>query len=234
MYEAAREPHPDWGSELAALAPLREHAAHLTIRWHAGTPDAPTGRWVIYECAPHDVAVAFGLDQQLLAALEEYPDDTLLRWTHDYWVRTRTMPSPVWVVQGREGGHPFKYTSAETVFAEIGLLPAEIPAIGALPYAEPDRRTWLALHKRATINRQYPNALAARTALKAIAAEARRRHQVAAAAAAVEETVKDGLADLLDTAVVPVTREDAKGTTADLSDEHLARYIETGKLTLTP
>ena len=47
------------------------------------------------------------------------------------------------MVQGPNGGHPFELSQAERMFKRaLGLDDADTPAPGALPYAEPDRRTW--------------------------------------------------------------------------------------------
>lgn len=232
MYDPHRVPDPAWVAALSGLAPMREQASHLAIHWHAGTPDAPVGRWVIFDCVPVQAADVFGLSADLDTALEQDPDDPMLRWAATMRREAAHVPTPVWIVQGHEGGHPWKYTANERVLANAGLLPAELPAIGALPYAEPDHRTWGALHKRQVLARTMKDAHDARMLAREASEQQARAALVAQATEALSADVSHGLTDILDTAT-PLTREDARGTAAVVSDEHLARYIETGDLTLT-
>lgn len=232
MFTPHREPHPSWIEALQGMAPLRDTASHLTIRWHSGTPAAPTGRWVIFECLPADVADVFGQHAELFSE-EQDAGDPLIRWARDYYDRTRTVPCPVWVVQGAEGGHPFSYTAAEAVLARAGLLPRWVPEIGGLPYAEPDQRTWAALHKRAALAKVVKDPYTARELARAVAERDVRKTLTTQATEEMREVVDEALPQILEAAEY-VTREDAPKTAASVSDEHLDRYIETGDLTLTP
>lgn len=230
MFVAHRDPEQRWLDALGRVAPMREQASHLTIRWHGGTPDAPTGRWVIFECLPEDVARVFGQYDELYSDRVD-GQDPMIQWARDYHQRTRAIPCPVWVVQGSGGGHPYQYTQVEQVFARAGLMPPELPPIGDLSYAEPDGRTWQALAQRSLINRRVSSQHDAREIARAGAERLLRQRLVDEAREAMTEAVQEALPSIME-AATPVTREDAAGTTARLDDEHLARYVETGELSL--
>lgn len=244
MYTPTRDPDPSWIEELERMAPKQASVSHLTIHWHAGTPESPVGRWVIFECIPHDAAKVFGLLEDMDVRLAEdeararelnhrYTPDPLLVWAKQYHEQTNTLPTPFWVVQGYEGGHPFKYTPAEQVLAKAGFLPADIPAIGQLAYAEPDRRTYRAMAQRAEMKRLVKDPYEARELARALAKRMQRKALVEESKELAREMV-DEHADTMLGASAPVAREDAKGSVTDLSDEHIDRYIETGALHLNP
>lgn len=58
-----------------------------------------------------------------------------------------------WVVQGSMGGHLRRYTQVQSKLSVMEGGPACPPAIGDLPYAEPDRRTWAALAARDNVRK---------------------------------------------------------------------------------
>lgn len=243
MYIPHREPPAQWLEDVARIAPVLDTVSHLTIHWHAGMPDAPVGRWIVFECVPREAARVFGLLDELAVRFEvdelearerhqAYTPDPLLVWAQHYLDTRGFLPSPVWVVQGPGGGHPFKYTPAESVLARAGLLPATVPAIGDLPYADCDWRVWDALKKRSVLNARIKDEYTARELVREAAVRRAREATVRATEEAMGVVMETALPDVL-AASVPIALEDAAGTAARVDDEHLARYIETGDISLT-
>lgn len=232
MYQHTREPAPAWLDELTRLAPPGGRASSLTLRWVPGTPEVPIQRWVVFECVPVHVAQELPVWMDYLARVESDPHDFMVRWAAQMVERDQRLPVPLWVVQGPAGGHPYKYTPAEEVLAKAGLLPSEIPEIGALPYAEPNPHVWTALHQRRTLLQQVPDPYTARELVREVALRQARKAQVARSEEQMGAVMEEALPDVM-AASRYVTQEDAKGTEATIDDEVFARYIETGTLTPT-
>ena len=57
----------------------------------------------------------------------------------------RRWHSRYWVMQGPYGGHRYNLNLIEQTVCRMFNRPAEMPPLGALPYCEPDERTWHAL-----------------------------------------------------------------------------------------
>jgi hypothetical protein len=55
---------------------------------------------------------------------------------YDGWAR------PLYVIQGDQGGHKYRYTAWESRLAKAAGARPEPPFAGDLPYAEPDERTY--------------------------------------------------------------------------------------------
>lgn len=229
MYVAHRDPRPEWVEACQRVAPPLDRLSHLTLRWVPGLPGRPVQRWVVFECVPRGA-----LEGHPVLELLDPAHDQMHRWAHDYLQRTGCLPIACWYVQGADGGHPAAWTRSEQVLADAGILrPAELPALGALPYAEPDDRVWAALAKRSHLNRTITDAHEARLIARLMAEQQAR----AADVAETEEVMRDAL-DGRQSAVMdaarPVDTSDARRVGALVSDEDIARYIETGDLTLTP
>ena len=232
MYQHTREPAPAWLDELTKLAPPGGRASSLTLRWVPGTPEQPIQRWVVFECVPVHVAQALPVWMDYLARVEADPHDFMVRWAAQMVEREQRLPVPLWVIQGPAGGHPYKYTPAEEVLAKANLLPREIPAIGALPYAEPNHHVWVALHQLRTLLQQVPDPYTARELVREVALRKSRAAQLAQTEERMGEVMEEALPDVM-AASRYVTKEDARGTDAVIDDEAFARYIETGELTPT-
>lgn len=55
--------------------------------------------------------------------------------------------NPFWIIQGDNGGHPVSYDSMQRKWLQQLGKPTEPPAMGELPYAEPDGRVWAAIRR---------------------------------------------------------------------------------------
>ena len=151
-----------WQPELDALAPRTSFGfAHLRLVWEPGEAWCPVERWMIYEMHPAHRA-PLGVFEELKgpsprlfgrydAALGRFVRArefgiNMQQWRlyHDtgFWGR------PIWVVQGRFGGHKRRWSDVEknlvrvhTEGCDLDAFEVEPPLPGELDYAEPDLRT---------------------------------------------------------------------------------------------
>lgn len=134
--------------------------------WSAGEPDEPVQRWVIYVARP---ACTLTEDEQeeirarslevlppgvrsesplavlraMELAIEPVPYAEASRGrlrTLGYWEAHRALLLPVWVVQGENGGHPYRWTEHEKRMLRLEKLPDDEPAPGSLPFHPLDER----------------------------------------------------------------------------------------------
>lgn len=67
------------------------------------------------------------------------------RYQWELFRETGAWGQMLWVCQGTKGGHLRRFTQVQSKVSEMSGGPKDPPAIGDLPYAEPDRRTFNAL-----------------------------------------------------------------------------------------
>ncbi|MHB1310635.1 MAG: hypothetical protein ACYC3L_01370 [Gemmatimonadaceae bacterium] len=167
-----RRPKLDWVHRLHAMRPMTDHTTGLAIAWEPGDPWEPVQRWFIYEVFPKH-AIPPQIREQLdgpnprstghacfgTNALGRWcqcpnpkmrwvggpaPGITRQAWTlyrkHGGWAR------PLWVIQGKDGGHKYRFTQWESRLSKMAGGPEQPPIAGDLPYAEPDERTWNNVH----------------------------------------------------------------------------------------
>lgn len=162
-----REVDPAWEAKLVELTPRSDRLSYLTIRWHPGSVRAgrqlhgvtkkraawvPVERFIIYNVLPDPK-----LYPPLLFApfrLSELNSEGFCRPVLDLdrramdqnqWAiyrETGRYAQPFWVLQGNRGGHKRNYTQVESKVSVLNGGTGDPPALGDLPYAEPDRRTW--------------------------------------------------------------------------------------------
>jgi len=124
--------------------------------WMAGDPWGPVQRWVVFgfeprtvnptgwywpeldRPSPRDAGHYDRVARRFRASPHQVFD--LLTWT--LYQQTGCYARPFWIVQGSQGGHKVAYTSLEERYCRAHGLPDSPPNLGALPYAEPDQRTW--------------------------------------------------------------------------------------------
>lgn len=146
---------PAWQAALDGIAPPGGRLSWLRLTWVAGDPWQPIGRWCIYQMLPIDRVNALvresllGPSPRVRGRYDEVlgrfiPDldcnVDLIQW--QLFQKTRCYGRPYWVVQGTEGGHKKLFNRAERAVCRMNNAPDEPPAIGDLPYAAPDQRTF--------------------------------------------------------------------------------------------
>lgn len=152
---AGPTPEPTWQAALDRLAPRTDRGHDwLLLRWEAGDPWAPVHRWVVWQMTPESRIPDFGIIEALRGPNPRnfgYWDPRLGRF-----VRTRALPisrqqweifqehrhwaQPLWIVQGRNGGHLKEWTDVQSTLSQMHGGPEEPPRAGALPYAPFDQR----------------------------------------------------------------------------------------------
>ena len=167
-----RKPRLEWVHRLHTMRPMTDHTTGLAIAWEPGDPWEPVQRWFIYEVFPKH-AIPDPIREQLEGphpreqghpcfGKNDYgtwcqcpipkmrwvggtsPSITRQAWTlyrkYGGWAR------PLWVIQGKDGGHKYRFTQWESRLSAMVGGPQQPPAAGDLPYAEPDERTWEHVH----------------------------------------------------------------------------------------
>lgn len=229
MYVASREPRPEWLEACRRVAPPAEHVSHLTVRWVPGTPEAPIQRWAVFECVPRQYVAHL----PVMAVLDPASADPMHRWAYEYLQQTGCLPVGLWAVQGSGGGHPFKWSREEQVLANAGLLePATLPLLGDLPYAEIDDRVWQAIQQRSHIRRAIADAYTARVVARKMAEQKARAAEMTQTEAQLADVIADGQRAFMEHAKV-VDESETRDVGALVTSEDIARYIETGDLTVS-
>lgn len=157
-----KEPRQEWLEALERIAPRNEQIPWLHIYFEPGETWDPVQRWMIREMDPglqfydaEEIAMYRGPSPRTMGywaidgtnrrwKSEAPPGFSLRKW--ELFRQYQCMSRRVWVVQGPDGGHPFELSQAEQAFLQAAGLPgSDTPAPGALPYSEPDARTWTRL-----------------------------------------------------------------------------------------
>lgn len=134
--------HAAWQKALDDLHPRSELISWLVLGWCAGTPIDPVQRWVIYEATPAKMVSPFFLED--LADLLNTPRNELdseQRRIVDYWKAEQALLQPFWVIQGKLGGHKYRFSKDERKYLRLEGKPSDPPLPGDLPYADFDERT---------------------------------------------------------------------------------------------
>lgn len=148
-----------WQPELDRIAP-REDRGHswFELRWEPGEWWSPIERWYIWETWPATPArTPLGIWEDLHGPNPRWfgrYDETLnppqfvrsrsFAISQRQWLiyrETRCFARPVWVCQGRAGGHRRYWSSVESNLSQTHGGPMDPPEPGSLCYAEPDART---------------------------------------------------------------------------------------------
>lgn len=158
-----REPDPEHQRLLSLIAPNNGHTSWLHLVWEPGDVWEPLHRWVIYQMRP-----ATKIRPDILAALRgPHPRSTghycapgwcecalksngwrggatklIDRQQWQLYRDTGCYGKRWWVIQGRHGGHKFQLDKTESKISKLNGGPEDTPAIGDLPYAEFDMRTF--------------------------------------------------------------------------------------------
>ena len=153
-------PEPSWIEELGRLAPRTEYGHDwLMLRWEPGDPWDPVERWMVWQMTPaprvskpmldwlhgpnpRDFGYYDSVKRRFISRYEGMI--SYQQW--DVFRQHKALGRPLWVVQGRGGGHKRRFSDLEGALLEARGKPGDAPAPGLLPYAEPDRRTWKRLH----------------------------------------------------------------------------------------
>lgn len=154
----AREPDPEWQTMLDRLDPPQDGLGRLVPWWDAGDRWQPIHRWIVLQVqpwhvvrpeiqraleGPHPRAAAFGRYKARVQSASFRGVDRLCYEAYHELKRRgiRGWPRRFWVVQGPNGGHPFRLSRSEEARWEAEgrphLAPAERDARGDLvPGAE--------------------------------------------------------------------------------------------------
>ncbi len=151
-----------WQPELDRIAPRTTRGySHLMLVWEPGEDWAPVNRWTIWEMMTLDRAPRLGIRHDLrgpapitsrrwdplLGRQKQTKTLTINQRQWEVYQRTGLFGRPVWIVQGRTGGHKRFWSDVEQnlilLNAGIGDVTMQMdpPAPGDLCYAEPDNRT---------------------------------------------------------------------------------------------
>lgn len=156
-----------WQAQLDHAVGYRPNLSRLLLRWEAGDPWEPIGRWVLWQALDPTRA---NVEPWLVKAVKGPSPRSrghwcgegycLCRTPREAWVQgaTRVVDTAAWrlyretgyvgtrwwVIQGQFGGHRFQL-DRELDALEMRLrvqkgMPADTPAAGALPYAPFDNR----------------------------------------------------------------------------------------------
>lgn len=169
--EFSKTPDPHWQHELDRIAPPADTLSGLKILWEPGDHWAPRERWVIWQVYPVDrkgrPVIPWYVPEDALYgpspratghacvagyctcaikanAWVEGPKSSfgIDVWQWQLFQQTGRFHKRWWVVQGPDGGHPYRYDAFEQKYRKMKGESPDAPRIGALPYAEPDLRTW--------------------------------------------------------------------------------------------
>lgn len=155
LYHDAPSAPESFLAELAAYAPRNDQIAWLHASWR---PDWE--RWCIWQMLPPVgvPATVWGPDTRLTLRVEQRlggrmirmaPDERfrlilnpalMTRWAWRLHLETGCYPQPLWVVEGRHGGHKWSWSEQESRRSVMRGGPEEAPEPGSLEYAPLDRR----------------------------------------------------------------------------------------------
>lgn len=148
-------PEPWWQEALDRIAPRTPYGHDwLYLRWEPGDPWDPIERWIVWTMTPLWRVPDLGIREALQGPNPRnfgHFDPTLGRF-----VRVKTLPisrqqweiyqetgyfaRPLWIVQGKNGGHLRRFTDVQSAISRMNGGPEEPPAPGDLPYADFDLR----------------------------------------------------------------------------------------------
>ncbi|MBK8246413.1 MAG: hypothetical protein IPK85_03305 [Gemmatimonadetes bacterium] len=218
-----REPLPAWEHELGRISGPTEHLSHLVMKWVPFANQRLAQRWVVFEAVPFPYCfpVLNQMREELLLT------DPLVRWAWEYAEQHNAFPVPFWVAQGHALGHPTGYNVIEQAQATVGLLPDKPPVIGELEYMEPNALMFEAIRRRSTINRKLKNAMDERAMIRDEAQRKARQTLLDQTEALLSDSVEAATREFVQSAPV---MERGQANRANVDDEHLAEYVETGHL----
>lgn len=173
--EYERTPDPSWQAALDAIAPRSATLSWLLLRWEPGDPWQPIHRWAVYQMYPEGVIperVQEGLAGPHPRSRGHYcavgwcrcrgsvrngvkpnrwvdgPETAvgLSRQSWELYRQTGCYGRRWWIIQGPHGGHRADWTQIESKVARIRGLGTQPPAIGDLPYAEFNTRTFWSIY----------------------------------------------------------------------------------------
>lgn len=151
---------PAWQGELDTITPPASGLSWLKLVWVAGDVWQPINRWVVYQMIPYHRANELvkadlkgpsprvrGRYDRVLKRFIPDPNCNVDRLQWELFQQTGYYGRPYWIVQGSGGGHKRTFNRMESAISALNGGPKQPPAIGDLPFANPDRRTFDALAK---------------------------------------------------------------------------------------
>ncbi len=153
-----RTPQPEWVDRLRDITGDAPALPSLSLHWEPGDEWGPVQRWLAYmtwpdeqirpeyieQCkGPHPRSA--GAFNARLGFWEGGPAPLITRSQWEIYRAVGRYAEPFWVIQGTLGGHKYRLTKWESKLSVLCNGPKDTPVPGALPYAEPDERTWNAL-----------------------------------------------------------------------------------------
>lgn len=78
-----REVRQEWQRQLESIIPVSDQISHLRVRWEAGYPWQPIGRWIIWQCRPISKRVEkLVIDATGSGHTKEYQDELAISPEH--------------------------------------------------------------------------------------------------------------------------------------------------------
>jgi len=230
LFRWSWDPPAAWLAALHRIAPPRERLSHLTLAWVPGLPDVPAQRWVVFECMPAAFAPSVLLEQ----LLGDPFDCAEHAWATHYWLTQGALPVPCWVLQGPDGGHPYRATAENATWRRwMGYGDGAMPALGALPYAGLDGRVLWQLRALSVLtNRRHASLPAERAARAEARARGFRTEIVRTLDASLRDDVTRAAPAILDGGLARRVDRDHPAARLAHGDDSAADavYIETGRV----
>lgn len=228
VFRASREPDPAWQTELDSITGVGDGLPRLIVEWEAGTPADPAQRWVVWELMPK----GWGHPDYLHSLQHDAPDSPTSvahPRQHALWRVHGRLALPYWVVQGHNGGHRVTWSSEESQLMRVLGFDSAPPNVGALPYAEPDGRTWRRIREHNLLAKAGGDVRRAKALKADERAELEKRHRTAVVQMMCEdldyEVARDITRGLADADVPTATAMHERALAwEDVRDQ----YIETG------
>lgn len=132
-----REVPAEWEAALRSWSPRGDPAGWLELGWAPGTPAEPVQRWAVYEATP--------ANEKTRTFVESYygiipPNTADQQRVWRFFQLHGALLQPAWIIQGVDGGHPYRYADAEQQLRQLHNLEPDAPDAGSLAYAEWDGR----------------------------------------------------------------------------------------------
>lgn len=249
-FEWDREAPREFVERLNALWPPYGRTPWLVPFWDAGTPEEPVQRWVVYVARPASTLSENEREELQARSLEILPPGVgresplaVVRAMEvgidplpyseaprgrlralGYWEAHRALVLPVWVVQGANGGHAYRWTEHERRMLRLQKLPDHEPEPGSLPFHPLDERVVTRLLALDRLRRLERFGSLGGTVMEKEAHEREWRTSFLEFMDAADHETSE-MADLLSRC--GVTRKDEGGLDGSEAD---ARYVETGIL----
>lgn len=179
---------PCWQTQLDTLHPRAHDRSWLLLTWESGDPWSPVNRWIVWHMHPkhfldnqedrktelegpsprstgHYCAVGYCPCEIKQNAWRDGAAFSIDLRTWEIYQQYGHYAQRWWIVQGNDGGHRYRLTTAEKRVNKLLTNQYDTPAPGSLPYAPFDQRAydkiigfgeWFNLHALRALVREHP------------------------------------------------------------------------------